>query len=84
MNINPFNLGPSKTADLPADFKDPFLRDNIEVISMSIRRGCLNRTRVYVSGYVDFIQGNTAGQQKFEAETFEELLVKMKAFLESI
>lgn len=65
---------------LPSDFNNPFNKQNIESIYVSFRRGILSgKWNAY--GSIEFKNGNTSGEQKFEGETFDEVVVKIKAFL---
>ena len=65
---------------LPSGLNNPFNKQNIESIYVSFRRGILTgKWNAY--GSIEFKNGNTSGEQKFEGETFDEVVVKIKAFL---
>jgi len=66
---------------LPSELNDPFSKTKI--------------TRIYVSygtffnkwsanGTIEFENGDTNGEQKFKGETFDEVVIKMKAFIQNL
>lgn len=62
---------------------DPFKKKCID----SIHLHALKRTfsdDISVSGSVKFINNNTKGEQEFEAATLDELLYKIKTFVEKL
>lgn len=63
--------------------RDPFASENIVLV-----RACWVRGRVtegvHIYGEVGFRNGATEGKQEFQAATYEELLLKIKAFVESL
>ena len=68
---------------LPSDLNNPFNKRNIECVYVSFRRGILSgKWNAY--GSVEFKNGNTLGEQKFDGETFDEVVIKIKAFLNEL
>lgn len=68
---------------LPSDLNNPFNKRNIESVYVSFRRGILSGNwNAY--GSVEFKNGNTSGEQKFEGATFDEVVIKIKAFLDEL
>lgn len=60
---------------------DPFNAARITGVSLRYRKFCGEGT---FSGHVEFKNGNTDGRQNFDAANFDELIVKVKAFIESL
>lgn len=65
------------------DLKDPFQKDKIIHMHMHVLKGLLTN-KFSVSGAIKFKNGNTNGEQEFQAETFAGLLQKMQEFLNSL
>jgi hypothetical protein len=62
--------------------KDPFKKECLRDVLINICRRSDGTTRTW--GKIEFVNGNTVGQQKFEAETFDALMAQMRAFIETI
>ena len=68
---------------LPSDLNNTFNKRNIESIYVSFRRGILSgKWNAY--GSIEFKNCNTSGEQKFDGATFDEVVVKIKAFLNEL
>ncbi len=67
------------TNSMPSILKDPFSRNRIDRIYISWRP---STSKCY--GSVEFKNGSTKGEQEFEGETFDEVTLKMKSFIEEI
>jgi hypothetical protein len=62
--------------------KDPFASSNIEAVMLRAWRKYDGAFDFYSK--VEFKNGNTKGEQQIDAASFEELLTKTKAFLETL
>jgi len=62
--------------------KDPFNKASFEGLSMRAYKGIMGNYIIY--GRVEFKNGNTIGEQRIDADTFEELTIKMKSFLDEL
>jgi hypothetical protein len=65
--------------------KDPFKKDNITDINFYYRRYNIFRDEVnefYAT--IKFVNGNTSGEQRIEADTFPELYQKVIEFCERV
>lgn len=69
---------------LPSVIKDPFSKINIEGISVFYSKSCFYPYKMEARGYVDFKNGQTEGKQKFEGETFDEVVLKIKSMMENL
>lgn len=78
MNDLKTNMGNEK---MPSILKDPFNKTSVKRIYVSysefMRKWSAN-------GSIEFSNGNTSGEQKFTANTFDEVVAQMKAFLEDL
>jgi len=63
--------------------KDPFFTDKIERIMVVTTKGIFDG-KPYSYGTVEFKNGDTKGEQKFEATSFDEVCIKIKEFLETL
>jgi len=63
-----------------SEIKDPFAFDNIIKFSTYCSKQTFGGGWYYM-GSVEFKNGNTKGEQKFEADNFSALIRKMEAFL---
>lgn len=78
--MNLFGFGKEK---LPSIIKDPFNKLSITQISIRYRDFC-GDGKWKATGEVDFKNGNTSGEQSFEGETFDEVVMQIKVFIESL
>ena len=78
--INKTNIGGQK---LPSVLNDPFLKDKIEMIAVYYNKNIFKGNWT-AWGRVEFKNGNTQGEQKFEGETFDEVVLKIKEFLNEL
>jgi hypothetical protein len=60
--------------------KDPFKNDCIDSISFRIWKGEWKKDEIYHTARVEFINGNTKGEQTFKAESFVDLVAMVEAF----
>lgn len=63
--------------------KDPFNKESFDGLSIFINK------RIFGEGYrvignIDFENNMTKGTQTFEADSFDELVLKMKTFLDNL
>lgn len=71
------NIGNAK---LPSVIKDPFGKTKVTKITVSFE-DFWNSGKWKARGYVYFKNGDTCGDQKFEGETFDEVVLKIKSML---
>ena len=65
------------------DFNDPFKKEN----TTSIHIYCYPKDsydKFIWKGFVEFSNGNTKGEQKFQAKNIGDLLYKMKTFIDAL
>lgn len=74
----------NKGSRQPSDIKNPFLKDGLDSIIMSIRRGTFDNTKVHFTAHVECKNGNTTGSQKIDAESFADLVSKIEAFINQL
>lgn len=60
--------------------KDPFNKTSIKSIYVSSYKGYSGILVHY--GKVEFDNGNTKGEQKFEGESFDDVVLKIKRFID--
>lgn len=65
--------------------KNPFVKDKVDGIYMRLTKKLFDGD-VFNNwiGSIEFKNGNTEGNQKFECSTIEELLYQMKIFLDNL
>lgn len=68
---------------LPSIINDPFNKTSITKINVTYE-DFWGRGEWKAHGYVYFKNGNTSGDQRFEAETFDEVVIQIKAFIETL
>lgn len=68
---------------LPSVIENPFSKDCITNVSMRASKNLFNET-FYFRGSVEFKKGNTTGEQKFEADSFDELYIKIANFCKTL
>lgn len=64
---------------MPSVINDPFAKTHITGISVRWYNNSLK-----ARGNVDFENGSTKGSQEFSGETFDEVVLKIKAMLETL
>jgi len=62
---------------------DPFSKDCIKDITVYCREKMFDKGVWYAKGCVQFKRGNTTGSQDFEGDTFDEVVLKIKNFIEN-
>lgn len=70
--------------NLPQSIRMPFDLKYITGIHMNVSESWLTKGVFLVRGSVEFKNGNTTGEQRFEAETLSELYMKIQQFCESL
>ena len=78
-----FNLLGNGGNQLPAEINNPFSMEHIEKISMYCSKDMFG-DGFSIRGYVEFKNGETKGEQKFEAGSLGELFVKIHGFCERL
>ena len=68
----------------PSELKDPFNKKSLDGIRMYVHRHTIYKDKIQIYAYVKFENGNTTGEQKVEAESFEELIKKVEAFINQL
>ena len=68
----------------PSVLLDPFKSDKIEEIRIRVSRGLFDKSIYSARGSVEFTNGMTSGEQKFEGDTFESVYYQIKSFLETL
>jgi hypothetical protein len=67
---------------LATTINNPFEKESITNVFVNMskleRRG---KPYWYCYGFVEFTKGNTTGKQRFDGETFDEVLVKIRNFI---
>ena len=66
---------------LPSELNDPFSKTKI--ISVHVLYSTFFN-KWSANGTIEFQNGDTKGEQKFRGETFDEVVIKMKAFIENL
>jgi len=71
---------------LPSVIQDPFKKTKVKSISVYYRESfwSSDKGKWEASGNVEFSNGNTSGKQEFKGETFDEVVMKIKAMLETL
>jgi hypothetical protein len=73
-----------RRSSLPSDLKNPFAKNRIKAIHVHYSCGYFNKSNWTASGKVEFENGLTKGEQKFDGDTFDEVVQKIKAFIEQL
>ena len=68
---------------LPSLINDPFNKTSIENITVRYSKSIFSDTWS-ATGYVYFKNNDTKGEQKFEGETFDEVVIKIKQFIDKL
>ena len=74
------NFGEEKMLDV---LKDPFKKGSIISIRTNASQSLFNKTWTF-SGIVEFKNGDTTGEQRFKGDSFDDVILKMKTFFESL
>jgi hypothetical protein len=77
MNIND-NLG---NESFPSIISNPFAKININRVSVSFSK---YNDRWSAYGNVEFSNNNTNGEQKFKGETFDDVVIQIKAMIQQL
>lgn len=75
-------FGNSKEKITPKVLTNPFGKSNITCIAVFIRKSPF-RDEWSASGSVDFQNQNTQGSQRFEGDSFDDVVSKIKTFIDS-
>lgn len=75
-------LGFNGKSSLPSLVKDPFLKD--KVTDIDIHYSCNYSGKWSCWATVEFKNGNTSGKQRFDGETFDDVVLDIKRFLETL
>lgn len=67
---------------MPTVLKDPFGKRNVTRIYVSMSQSLFNDT-FSANGSVEFKNGDTHGEQKFNGDTFDDVVLKIQAFLKN-
>jgi hypothetical protein len=76
MNI----LGFGKTT-LPSVIKNPFTKEKVKIIHVWMEIDSKGRTSAH--GVLKFSNGDTKGEQHYDADTFDEVVLKIKQTLDN-
>ena len=79
------NIGTEK---IPSILKNPFSKNCVKRIHVAFGERAFASLRDgsswEASGSVEFSNGNTKGEQRFHGETFDEVVAKIKAFINEL
>jgi len=64
--------------------KDPFNSESMTVFSVNCYKGAFIDKSWRYKGRVEFENGDTKGEQHFEADSLQNLLIKMEAFVKEL
>ena len=65
---------------IPTIVKDPFNKNSIKRIYVSFSSG-FSGDRWQANGAIEFSNGDTNGEQTFKGDSFDDVVIKMKAFM---
>jgi hypothetical protein len=68
---------------LPSVLNDPFKKTHVKRIYVSFSENVFIDGKYSANGSVEFANGNTKGEQKFDGDTFDEVVLKIKSFLDN-
>ena len=72
-------------ASLPSIIKNPFKKNKITSIFIRGNEELFSKHKMWeFSGKIEFTNGDTGGEQRFEGTTFDEVVLKIKATIESL
>lgn len=69
---------------MPSILKDPFKKNSVTKIFVHFSQSLFDKTKWSSTGYVNFSNGNTKGEQEFKGETFDDVVLQIKAFLNTL
>ncbi len=69
---------------LPSIINDPFKKNRITSIIVNYSPNIFNREKWDATGYVDFQNGSTSGQQKFKTPDFDSCVIQIREFINSL
>lgn len=69
---------------LPSVINDPFGKTKIISISVFYQQRLFNNDQWYAWGSVEFKNGNTKGEQRFEGSNFNDVVVQIDAMLKNL
>jgi len=72
------------TEQMPSILKDPFSKVLIKAIRVHYNESSFTEGKWYATGTVSFKNGDTSGEQAFEGTDFNDVVSKIKNFVESI
>lgn len=68
--------------NLPDCINNPFTKSSIQSIRICMSKGIFGS--IYFNGYVEFKNGNTSGEQKFEGFNLADVFIKVKEFCNNL
>ena len=75
------NIGSNKMLSV---INDPFKKSKVTMVYVCGNRSLFDKDKFRFSGTVKFENGNTKGEQEFEGESFDDVVLKIKAMLETM
>lgn len=69
---------------MPSVISDPFVKKHIVDVSVHAWKSHFAPYDWHFSGKVEFQNGDTKGEQRFNGDTFDDVVLKIKAMIESI
>lgn len=66
---------------MPSVLKDPFKKTCVKKILVYFQESDFTKGQWYAWGKVYFTNGNTKGEQDFNGETFDEVTLKIREFI---
>jgi hypothetical protein len=84
--INLFNAA-EKAKELKNELKpyeNPFHKDCVRSVRINFSKDIWNQEHWQATGYIEFVNKNTKGEQKFTAATIEDLLPLMAEFIKNL
>lgn len=69
---------------LPYVINDPFKKNKITSVSVWGSESWLNPGHFTFSGRVEFTNGQTKGEQNFEGDSFDHVVLKIKSMLDNL
>lgn len=67
----------------PTILNDPFKVDKVVSVRVSSYKSTFG-DNIYHRGTVEFENGNTKGEQSFEGQSFDDVVLQIKAFIETL
>lgn len=68
---------------MPSVINAPFKKTSIEAVHVFLTKNIFTK-EFQCTGSVEFKNGNTQGKQTFKAQTFDEVVLQIKAFFETL